>query len=107
MNSDALGISDLSIGVDSNGMNNYINTLLDSLFVKTQEKLQDTSELVTVISSGWQGFSRDQFIEDLNSSISEMVEKIDTEKTYLQNELNELLYSYQQIDSNLMETIEL
>lgn len=101
MNSENLGMSDLSIGVNKNGMENYIHMLLDSLFVQTKKNIQDVSDVITAINSGWQGVSRDNFINDLNGTISEMVSNLDLQKNNLETQLTTLMYNYLNLDADL------
>ncbi len=102
-----LGIGDLSIGVSKAGMQSYIDNLSDQIFNRTGRDLTDGySYLESVISDGWQGVSRDNFIKDFKENLNQIIKNIDVQKKNFETELTTLMNNYFNIDSIVYDNYE-
>lgn len=102
-----LGIGDLSIGVSKAGMQSYIDNLSDQIFNRTGRDLTSgCSDLISVISDGWQGVSRDKFASDFKDNISQILENIEVQRKNFETELTTLMNNYLNIDSIVYDNYE-
>lgn len=100
-----MGISEMTEGISTNGMEEYLENLKAHLLTETTKIINDTSALESAINSGWQGQSRDKFIEKFNEA--RMAISMDLKKEFkdLQNRLAELEMNYFAQDSKMIDII--
>lgn len=102
MNSNNLGIGDLDIGVSQQGMEQYISELRFELLQTSKEKINSVDTIVNAINNGWQGRSRDIFLEKFSTAREEICADLDKEYQDLENRLTDLQSAYYAADINLM-----
>ena len=97
-----LGIGDLSIGVDSKGMAQYISDLKAEILKTVGTAIDDVNDVTTAINSCWQGKSKETFLKDF-AKTRELI-KDDLEKEYkdLKARLQELESFYFEQDQKMM-----
>ena len=99
------GISDLTVGISKSGMEAYIQQLKADLLDTSVEKINDTSNMLNAINSGWQGASRDNFISDFNAAREAIANDLIAEYNDLAARLQELQDNYFKQDSELYEKL--
>ena len=95
-------LSDLTIGVDNGGFFNFITNVVNDTTNNLHKELEKTEGIIEAVNKGWQGVSRDIFLEQLDSSIEKIKNDISREHDQLQAILLEVMDSYYSIDSNLL-----
>lgn len=103
MNSENLGIEDLTIGVSQAGMEQYREDLKMEMFDNTIKVIDDNfPEVVNVLNTAWQGVSRDRFIASMEKEIGSIKADLEYEKADLDHRLQELESNYFKEDERLM-----
>ncbi len=97
-----LSIGDLTTGIDSNGMESYIDTLKASLITETKDKIDDISAIQSSIDAGWQGVAKDRFMKDFEEARKLVKEDLEKEYENLENRLAELQAQYFEADQNMI-----
>ena len=92
-------------GISSQGMANYLDKLQVDLLQKVSETLDDTADLEAAINKGWQGRSRDIFLERFNAAIKSTEEDLHAEYADLVNKMSELSQNYYEQDAKMMDII--
>lgn len=100
-----LGIGDLTIGIDANGMVQYKEDLRAELLQQSKEKINNVQEVLDAINAGWQGVSRDNFVKQFASVREKICEDLDNEYADLENRLTDLQSAYFSIDKNINDQI--
>jgi uncharacterized protein YukE len=100
-----MDISEMTEGVSEKGMEDYIDSLKAYLLTETTKIINDTSALEAAINSGWQGQSRDKFIEKFNEARMAISMDLKREFNDLNNRLAELLANYFAQDSKMIDII--
>ena len=102
-NSQNLGIDDLTIGVSSEGMENYIEELKADILVKVKDKIQDIDPVVKAINNCWQGKSKENFLKDFSRVTNTICDDLEAEYNDLKNRLDELKSFYYEQDQKMMD----
>lgn len=97
-----VGIDGLTMGVSTQGMQQYREDLRMELLEQTKEKLEDVGEIQTAVDAGWQGEARDKFLIDFGEAIRSIEEDLVKEYNDLDNRLQELEQNYFTQDKNMM-----
>lgn len=100
-----MDIGDMTEGISAKGMEEYIESLKAYLLVETTKIINDTSALESAINAGWQGQSRDKFIEKFNEARSAISDDLKKEFKDLNNRLAELQINYFAQDSKMIDII--
>lgn len=103
MGSNNLGIADLTMGINSNGMEEYKDSLKVELLSTTKEKINNVTEVVNAINDAWQGKSRDVFLQQFDQAREKINADLDAEYADLNNRLTDLQSSYFAIDQSLIQ----
>lgn len=102
MYSNNLGIGDLEIGISQKGMEEYITNLKLELLQTSKDKINAFDEVEQAINNGWQGKSRDIFLEKFKIAREKICEDLEKEYQDLENRLTDLQSAYFEADQNLM-----
>ncbi len=102
-NNQEVGIGDLTIGINAQGMQEYKDQLQTELLINTKEKLEDVVGIQTAIDAGWQGEARDHFLEALEKTIKTIEEDLEKEYKDLEARFEELESNYFGQDRKMME----
>ena len=104
MNSDGnLSIQDLTIGVDDRGMTQFVDDTVKLIFADTINLVNEGVEpLETEISKGWQGGSKNQFVNLFNKRRESMVEQLESLQEDFRNALFRIGNGFKSIDNNMM-----
>ena len=92
-------------GISSGGMEDYLGKLQIDLLQSVSKALWEVQDLETAINKGWQGVSRDKFLEKFNSAIKATEEDLHDEYRDLVNKLSELSQNYYEQDAKMMDMI--
>lgn len=103
MGNNSLGISDLTIGISSNGMEEYKEKLKIDLLQTSKDLINDVDSVITAINSGWQGVSRDKFLSQFAEARQKICDDLDKEYQDLENRLTDIQSAYYIADQNLIE----
>ena len=100
-----VGIDDLTIGISAAGMEEYKKNLKAYLLTQSVDKINDTSTLEAAINNGWQGASRDVFMEKFNQMRESIVNDLSKEFDDLSARLEELEEDYFAQDNKMIDII--
>ena len=98
-----LGIDSLSTGIDSKGMDAYLESLKADLITKTAEKINSIAEIESAINAGWQGIAKDRFMNDFEKQREAVITDLEKEYGNLLTRLNEVQTEYFQTDINMID----
>ncbi len=98
----SLDIGNLDIGFSEEGLKEYRSKLNDVLIIQTEEVLKNVSDIETAINDGWQGRSRDVFMEQFGNTIEEIIKDLKLEYEDLDNRFTEIQDNYYKQDEELM-----
>lgn len=98
-----LGIGQLNIGFSSEGFEEYKSKLQVELIQNTSEKLKDTNTVIQTLNSGWQGKSRDVFVEQLQRTVTNIINDLEREYDDLCARFAEIENNYYEQDNHLMD----
>ena len=98
----SLDIGSFSTGVSADGMNDYMESLKTKYITETRDLLDDVEEINNAINQGWQGVSKDNFMEQFEKAREVVKEDLDKEYQNFQNRLDELSAQYFETDQNLL-----
>lgn len=101
MNSE-LGIDTLTIGIDSNGMQNYRESLRIDLLQSTEQKINEFTEVEAAINNCWQGLSRDYFLDSFEDMRQRIIQDLEAEYRDLENRLVDLEEMYYKQDLEML-----
>lgn len=94
---------DVSQGISKQGMEEYIQNLRTDLLTKVNEKLEDTDAMAQAIARGWQGQSRDNFLNQFEKGIRTVQSDLRSEYTDLLMRLSELTSNYYEQDAKMVD----
>lgn len=103
MGSNNLGISELTIGINSTGMEEYKEQLRTDLLQTSKDKINSVDAIVSAINNGWQGVSRDRFLKQFDDVRQKICDDLDKEYADLENRLTDLQSAYYAADQNLIQ----
>ena len=101
-----MAIDSITEGISKAGMETLLENMQAKLLVGVQDQLSQTGEIVDAIKAGWQGKSRDAFLNSFDASINSIVNDLSAEYTNLVARMRELAANYYDQDSNMMNIIE-
>lgn len=94
---------DVSQGISKQGMEQYIEDLKADLLIKVSEKLEDTDAMAQAIARGWQGQSRDNFLDQFEKGIRAVQADLASEYSDLMMRLSELTRNYYEQDAKMVD----
>ena len=97
-----LGIEGLNIGYSEQGLKDYRRILEDNLIRETGKVLMNVNEIESAINAGWQGKSRDVFMEQLGRTIKNIINDLNDEYDDLNARFKEIENNYITQDEELM-----
>lgn len=100
--SDGLTIDQMSIGVSSAGVEKYLENLKTDCFDKAIADLEKTSAIQSQLDAGWQGNAKIVFTEQMNESIQQLKEALESEYSSLEVQIRNIMNDYYTIDNSLM-----
>ena len=100
---DAIGISELTIGIDRNGMETYKDSLKAELLVSTRQRIEDITAIESAINQGWQGVSKDKFMDKFKTLRERVSDDLEREYKDLEYRLDELVSNYFQQDKKMID----
>ena len=101
---DNLGIEDLTIGVSRAGMEQYREDVKLEMFDSTIQAMRaHFTDIERALAQGWQGVSKDRFVEGMRKTIEQICEDLEEEKIDLDNRLKELEDDYFKEDNGLIQ----
>ncbi len=98
-----IGISDMTTGIDSTGMQNYVESLKLHLLQEVKDDIDDVQSIVDTINSGWQGVSRDRFLASFEKARESIKADLDQEFNNVVGRLSELQTNYFKQDENMVQ----
>lgn len=93
-------------GISKDGIENLVEVMHTELLKGVSDKLKDTEGITTALKAGWQGKSRDEFIEGMSNAIDRIIMDLTAEYNDLLKRLAELVQSYYEQDAKMMEMLE-
>ncbi len=90
-----LGIGNLDVGLSIAGIDEYLNSMKVNLLASTEELLDNVASVEQAINAGWQGMSKDKFLEDFMVARS-------TIKNDLALEYEDVVARFQELKNNFM-----
>ena len=100
-----MALNTMTEGISVEGMRNFHDTLKAKLLTGVSEKLEETGEIETALKEGWQGQSRDVFLEQFSNGIKSVKNDLSSEYNDLMRKLGELMDSYFDQDKKMMDLI--
>lgn len=94
---------DVSQGISKEGMQQYMSDLKSELLTTVIEKLEDTDGISQAIARGWQGQSRDKFLDQFEKGIRAVESDLQSEYTDLMYRLSELAKNYYAQDAKMVD----
>ena len=98
-----MGLSTMTEGISKEGIRELVEVMQAELLKGVVEKLKATEGIQTAITSGWQGKSRDAFLDKMTKAISSIINDLNAEYTDLLKRLAELVESYYAQDEKMMD----
>lgn len=96
-----LSIGDIDIGIDVNGVENYLRELNIDAIGSAITALRDTNAVKNALQAGWQGQAEINFEKNLDRAVESVVSTLEELKQGLEGLFSELVESYAEQD-NLM-----
>lgn len=97
-----LSISELTTGIDSKGMDDYMHELYIDILETVANQINDVTAVTTAINNCWQGNSKEKFLEDFTQARELIVTDLKAEYEDLKNRLEELRSFYFEQDQKMM-----
>lgn len=94
---------DVSQGISKEGMQQYMENLQADLLTKVNEKLEETDGISQAIARGWQGQSRDKFLDQFEKGIRAVQSDLQSEYSDLMMRLSELTSNYYSQDAKMVD----
>lgn len=94
---------DVSQGISKQGMEEYMENLKTDLLVKVNEQLEETDTMAQAIARGWQGQSRDNFLDQFEKGIRAVQADLLSEYSDLMMRLGELTKNYYAQDAKMVD----
>lgn len=101
-----MGLDTMTEGISKEGIENLVEVMQTELLKGVSEKLKETEGITTALKAGWQGLSRDKFLEDMSKAIDGVIADLEAEYSDLMKRLSELVQSYYEQDAKMMELLE-
>lgn len=106
----AYGANDMSLdtmteGISKEGISNLVEVMHTQLLKGVASKLKATEGIETALKAGWQGKSRDAFLDKMTKAISSVIKDLNAEYTDVLKRLSELVDSYYEQDEKMMDMI--
>jgi len=98
-----MSLDTMTEGISVHGMREFTDLLKAKLLTGVSEKLEATSGINDALKAGWQGHSRDVFIEKLTGAINAVKNDLSVEYSDLMNRLGELMDNYYEQDKKMMD----
>lgn len=98
-----LGIGELSTGIDSKGMDSYLESLKAELITKTAEKINNITDIQGVIDAGWQGIAKERFMKAFETQREAVITDLGKEYANLLTRLSEVQTEYFQTDMQMLD----
>ena len=73
-----MAIDEITEGMSIKGVETLMELINSKLLVGVEEKLTDTEAIANAIKAGWQGKSRDIFLEKLDQNINYVLKDLET-----------------------------
>lgn len=100
--STSMSFTNVSEGLDIDGMNNYIKFLQLDVLQKVIDQLEKTQGIQSAINLGWQGKSRDKFLTKFEEQIKATEKELTNEFEDLKTRMNDLARSFYTQDENML-----
>ena len=94
--------ADVSQGISKQGMMDYCESLRVELLKGAIKKLEETDGIQGAIIKGWQGESRDKFLDNFERAIKATAQELFAEYADLIKRLSELAQDYYSQDSKML-----
>lgn len=101
-----MALDTMTEGISKQGIENLVDVMQAELLKGVSEKLKETEEIQTALKAGWQGYSRDVFIENMSTAIDAIIEDLTSEYYDIMQRLAELVQSYYEQDAKMMQMLE-
>lgn len=100
--SKGLAITDLEIGVSTEGLEGYLAKLEADLLTSVATKIDDITNVTTALDAGWQGVARDRFDAQFTAMREKVKTDLQAEYANLVARLQELATDYVTQDQNMI-----
>ena len=98
-----MSLDTMTEGISVQGMRNFTDLLKAKLLTGVCEQLEKTDGIGKALQAGWQGESRDVFMQKFTNSVVAISRDLTAEYNDLMNRLGELLDSYYEQDKKMMD----
>lgn len=104
----AYGATDMSLdtmteGISKEGIRGLVEVMEAQLLKGVSEELKNTENVQTAIKAGWQGKSRDAFLDNMTEAVNGIISDLSAEYTDVLKRLAELVESYYAQDKKMMD----
>lgn len=97
-----IGMSEVTIGFDAAGAEDYLSNLNNLLINQTKEKLDDLSGIEGALQSGWQGTSQENFLANLRSAERKVQTTLDELESALKSQFAQISSVWQEQDVDMV-----
>ena len=97
-----IGINDVTVGFDVNAADEYLHNLNEVLINQTKEKLSDIAGIKGALEAGWQGTSEENFVTNLESSITKIQTTMDELDKALRGQFSAIAESWAEQDEQMV-----
>ena len=95
-------MSEVTIGFDAAGAEDYLSNLNNLLINQTKEKLDDLSGIEGALQSGWQGTSQENFLANLRSAERKVQMTLDELESALKSQFAQISSVWQEQDVDMV-----
>ena len=97
---------DVTSGISGKDYVGFIEYLRVDVLEKIKQELDNTTAINNSINAGWQGESRDRFLQKFDNTIAATKSELNIEFKTLVGKLNELAQSYYKQDSKMIDVVD-
>lgn len=100
-----MSLDTMTEGISKAGMENLLEMMQVKLLSGVRDELSKTEGIVSALKAGWQGKSRDVFLEKLDKSVSGIATDLANEYYDLMKRMRELAENYYKQDQRMMDML--
>lgn len=95
-------LTTMTEGISAVGMQNLHDSIKARLYEGVIQKLEETEEIQSALNKGWQGESRDKFLNEFSRGIDMVKSDLHKEYIDLAHKLGELTEYYYETDKEMI-----
>lgn len=100
-----MSFDEVSEGFSKQGLEGYVDYLKLKVVDVVTNELRTVNDINSAIDKGWQGKSRDLFLQKFDKLIEQTCEEIEAEFGNLVSRMSELAQNYYEQDAKMLEDI--